>query len=417
MSSEHFGQALRRIRRERGQSLRRLAGMISYDYTYVAKVETGRQPGSLAFAQACDRALDAGGKLVARYAANPTEPKEDFVSMLRRTLLASSVLLSAESFGAASAAGSTRSVDAATAADLRAIAASYRRSYRMVPAAQLLSAAHAHLGLAVSLRPAQQPEAIRVELVSVISEMARLAAGISLMDLGRPEACGPYLDMAWQTARALDSAELQAQVLGSRSFAVAYGPDRDHRQGLAFAELACELAATGACAETRGWVAAVASERHASLGDLSACQRRLDDSRAALDAVDGDGQPWLGIGGFDQAKLLAYEGGGMVRLRRWAEAEPVLDAAVARLGDDMVRHRSSALLDRAEARLGGNDVDAACVDGAAALALAAQVQHATNLRRLESLSQRAAATGAASGVALRRDLVMVKADLASVLTV
>ena len=107
----------------------------------------------------------------------------------------------------------------------------------------------------------------------------------------------------------------------------------------------------------------------------------------------------------------------MVRLHRWADAEPVLDAAVARFGDDMVRHRCTALLDRAEARMGSRDVDAACVDAAESLALAAEVQDAQNLTRLEVLSRRAADTGAACGVALRREMVMVKADLAGVLTI
>jgi transcriptional regulator with XRE-family HTH domain len=419
MGSESFGQVLRRLRRDRGLSLRRLAGMISFDYTYLSKVEIGQQPGSLALARACDRALDAGGRLVARYTANPTGPEEDFVSMLRRTLLAGSVgLWTAESLGAAAAVAEPgRSVSAGTAADLRTVAAAYRRSYRAVPAGQLLAAARAHLELVVSLRPAQQPEAVRIELVSVISEMAKLAAVVSLWDLGKPEACDSYLDLAWQAARALGSSELQSQVLGSRSFAVAYGPGQDHRQGLEFAEMACEVAATGACPETRGWVAAIASERHASLGDLSACQRRLHDSRVALDARGDDGPRWLGLGGFDETKLLAYEGGNMVRLRRWADAEPVLDAAVARFGDDMVRHRCAALLDRAEARLGANDVDAACVDGAAALAMAAQLQNTLGLRRLDALSLRTEATGAACGVALRREMVMTKADLASVLTI
>jgi transcriptional regulator with XRE-family HTH domain len=416
MGSESFGQVLRRLRHERGLSLRRLAGMISFDYTYLSKVEIGQQPGSLDLAQACDHALDAGGQLVARYTANP-EP-EDLASMLRRTLLAGSVgLWTAEPLGAAAVTGSTRLVGTDTAADLKAIAAAYRRSYRMVPAAQLLSAAHAHLELAVSLRPAQQPDGVRLELVSVIGEMAALAAAVSLLDLGKPEACGSYLNVAWQAARAIGSAELQSVVLGCRSFAVAYGPGRDHRQGLEFAEIACEIAATGACPETRGWVAAIASERHASLGDLSTCQRRLHDSRVALDARGDDGPRWLGLGGFNETKLLAYEGGDMVRLRRWADAEPVLDAAVARFGDDMVRHRCTALLDRAEARLGADELDAACVDGVQSLALVAQVQHAQNLKRLDALSQRAAATGAACGVALRRELVMVKADLAGVVTV
>jgi transcriptional regulator with XRE-family HTH domain len=417
MGSESFGQALRRIRVSRGQSLRRLGSAIDYDHTYLSKVENGQQPGSLALARACDRALDADGALVARYTATATEP-EDLTSTLRRTFLAGSVgLFTAGTLGTASASGSVPRVTADAAADLRAVAAAYRRAYRAIPARQLLTAAQAHLELAASLRPAHQPEAIRIELVSVVGEMAALAGKVSLHDLGKAEACDPYLDVAWQAARALDSPELQAVVLASRSNAAVFRPDRNYRQGLEFAEMAFEIANTGACRETRGWVAAVASERHASLGDLAGCQRRLHDSRLALEASGDDEPTWLGLGAFNATKLLAFEGGDMLRLRRWADAELMLDAAVAQFGDDMVRHRCVALLERAEARMGSRDVDAACVDATAALALAAEVQHANVLTRLEALSRRAADTGAACGVALRREMVMVKADLAGVLTI
>jgi hypothetical protein len=144
----------------------------------------------------------------------------------------------------------------------------------------------------------------------------------------------------------------------------------------------------------------------------------LGESQTGLAALTDDGPQWLGIGGFNAAKLLAFEGGNMVRLRRWDDAEPALDAAVKRFGDDMVRHRCTALIDRAEARMaaGSGDVDAACTDAAESLTLVAEVQHAQNLRRLDELSRKTAATGAATGKALRREVLAVKAELASTLT-
>jgi len=420
MNSETFGQALRRLRGDGNKSLRGLAGITGYDYTYLSKVENGQQQGSRDLAEACDQALEADGQLVARYEATQTET-EDIGTMLRRTfLLGSAGVLAANSLGIATPARTHR-IGANTLADLRSVAASYRRSYRAVPAGQLLPAAQAHLELAMSMRPAQQPEAERIELISVVGEMAALAAVVVLLDLNKPDAAQAYLEVAWQAAKAADSPELQAIILAGRSFVSAYGPSRNHRQGLEYAELACEIAQTGACHETRGWVAAVASERHASLNDLASCQRRMDDSRAALDALD-DGDPqWLGLGGFNATKLLAYEGGNMVRLGRWSAAGPVLDAAVDQFGDDMVRHRCTALLDRAEARLGAaearpgtGDVDAACIDASSALVLAVEMQHGQSLRRLDALSRRVAATGAAAGRALRREMVSARADTAGV---
>src|ERR1700741_3015844 len=100
MSGETFGQALRRTRRERGLGLRELGRMTDFHYTYIAHVERGRQAGSPALAKACDRALDADGRLVARFTTTATE-SEDIVSLLRRTFLAGSAgLIAASGVGA-----------------------------------------------------------------------------------------------------------------------------------------------------------------------------------------------------------------------------------------------------------------------------------------------------------------------------
>jgi hypothetical protein len=70
----------------------------------------------------------------------------------------------------------------------------------------------------------------------------------------------------------------------------------------------------------------------------------------------------------------------------------------------------TALIDRAGARLGGGDVDAACDDAEEALGLVTIVQHTGNLDRVEQVATRAAATGARSGRTLRREVQLVRAD-------
>ncbi|WP_412542458.1 helix-turn-helix transcriptional regulator [Longispora sp. K20-0274] len=419
MDGETFGQALRRLRTQAGFSLRQLGVATSFDYTYIAHVEHGRQPGSLRLAERCDRALSANAELISIYRGQaagvdriPGSNVGDWSEMLRRTFVIGA---------AATAAGladidpalvrpeSGQPVGAETLVHLRDVAAGYRRSYRSVPSSELVPAARAHLDLAVSLRPAEQPPDIRTALVRTIGEMAALTGVLLMMDLGWQEAALPYLDLGWRAARALDDPELQAVVLGGKSFAVSYGAGR-HRDGLEYATLACELAATGASWETRAWVSAVASERCASLRDEAGCREHLARARNALDRVPDDETAWLGLGGFNHDKLLAYEGGDLVRLGRYREAEPLLDSAIERFDDSMARHRCTALLDRAEARFGAAEVDGACTDALAALSLASTVQHAQNLSRLDRLSRRALATGAASGRSLRRELIAVKAE-------
>ncbi|MDT0321431.1 helix-turn-helix domain-containing protein [Streptomyces millisiae] len=60
-----FGATLRRLRDERGLTLRKLANLAHYSAGWLSKVETGTGEPTLELAQACDDALEAGGELVA----------------------------------------------------------------------------------------------------------------------------------------------------------------------------------------------------------------------------------------------------------------------------------------------------------------------------------------------------------------
>ncbi len=299
-------------------------------------------------------------------------------------------------------------IDPARITDLATIAALHRRGYRDIAASRLIPAAHAHLHLTWSLRPDYQPDEARRRLLTVIGEMAALVGTLLLLDQQRPLDAHRYVELAWSAAAGADNPELQAVVLGVRSFHAAHGAG-DHRAGLEHAERARVIAAAGGSVETRGWVSAVASERAASLGDLAGCQRLLEESRVAL-AAPADETPVLGIGEFTADKLVAYEGGDLVRVGRYRDAEPALTAAIDNLGPYLHRHRGTALIDRAEARLAAGDVDAACDDGRAALQLVAQVEHAGNFDRIHTLATRAHATGSSTGRALLDQVLDLTAD-------
>ncbi len=92
-SGESFGAALRRIRQGRGLSLDMLATRVTYDKSYVSKVENGKKRGSREFAAAVDRALTANGQLLAAWQAteeNRTQRVQTavpFDGMHRRTTL------------------------------------------------------------------------------------------------------------------------------------------------------------------------------------------------------------------------------------------------------------------------------------------------------------------------------------------
>ncbi|WP_156757021.1 helix-turn-helix domain-containing protein [Actinokineospora pegani] len=73
---ESFGEALKRVRKERGLSLADLQGVTRFSRSHLGNVETGQRPPTEALAKLCDEALDAGGLLTrlaasARTAAGP----------------------------------------------------------------------------------------------------------------------------------------------------------------------------------------------------------------------------------------------------------------------------------------------------------------------------------------------------------
>jgi transcriptional regulator with XRE-family HTH domain len=416
-----FGAKLRQLREARGLSARRLSALVPFSGGYVNQYETGARRPTPEMAQRLDTVLGANGELAALVSEIHDAPSGDtpavatvdtraaagWGDMLRHTTqLSPPTWAGLDMFGGARA----RRLAPEAINSLGEVAAHYRRAYHAVPSSRLLPAALAHLDLVMSLHPEVQPERQRSALLTTVGEMAALAGVLIGLDAAQSRAALSYLDLAWAAARAADDVELQAVTLGCRSFALAYGSG-DHRDGLDCVDLARELAADGGvCPETRGWVAAVASERCASIGDLSGCCERLDESREALAETDDSGVVWRGVGGFNAGKLRAYEGGDMVRLRRYQDAAPILDNAIACLDETLQRHRATALIDRAEAHLGINDIDAACADAREALELVTQVQHAGNFERIQRVADRGTATGALSARQLRREIKLTRAD-------
>lgn len=239
---------------------------------------------------------------------------------------------------------------------------------------------------------------MRQLLLRSVGESAVLTAALLLADLARYSDALPYLALAQNAAREYGDPDVTAVVLACRSFLASFSGDSPVRAA-DFAEAAVNASIDGeAGPTTRGWVAAVCSEQLAVLGDERGSRTRLDAARDAVTNPEPD-QAWAGVGTFDVAKVTAYEGGNLVRLGRPGDAVAVLDKALAALEPTMHRHRCTALIDRAEARLAGGQVDASCVDATAALHIAAHTEHVLSVQRVHRLAQAALPTKA---VAVRR---------------
>jgi hypothetical protein len=136
-----------------------------------------------------------------------------------------------------------------------------------------------------------------------------------------------YLAVAARAAQQSGDDELMAITLACRAFHSAYSGDP--ADGLAFASEALSVADKG-CIHPRshGWVAAVTSEMHASLGEHPQCMRALDIAASHLGRPMPP-EPWKGIGAFSEDKLTAYRGGDLMRLGRYREAQAELRGALA----------------------------------------------------------------------------------------
>jgi hypothetical protein len=124
-----------------------------------------------------------------------------------------------------------------------------------------------------------------------------------------------------------------------------------------------------------------------------------------------DERSWSGIGSFDLAKLTAYQGGNYRRLGDHGNAIRVLDTALANLDPSMLRHRATALIDRAEAHYEASQIDAACADARAALALVADTQHIDTMNRAEKIARSILTSNSRGAHQLWQDVLSLKATI------
>ncbi|MGH3516655.1 MAG: helix-turn-helix domain-containing protein [Haloechinothrix sp.] len=74
MATDRTRDALRRLRTDRGMSLRQLAAQTHCDHSWLANIEVGRRwPGDRNWVEQADLALDADGAIVAAWDGDQRE--------------------------------------------------------------------------------------------------------------------------------------------------------------------------------------------------------------------------------------------------------------------------------------------------------------------------------------------------------
>ena len=297
-------------------------------------------------------------------------------------------------------------VDAETCEGLADVMLSYRQVYRSASPGGLLAPVCGTLELLAELAPGSGR--YRDTMVSLIGQAAALVGAILMFDLDDFAAAKQYLAIGAKAARQAADSELMAIVLACQAFRATYSGDP--RAGTAFAQGALDVAAIEIHPRSHGWVAAVASEMHATLGpgEKAPCMAALDIAAEQL-ARPMPEQPWAGIGAFDDGKLAAYRGGDLMRLGDHASAQAQLQAALDQLSPALAKHRCTAHIDLAEAYAYDNEPGHAASHAGSALEIISSTRHADSLRRVENIHTAIGSSGTAEARELGARLLEFKA--------
>jgi transcriptional regulator with XRE-family HTH domain len=253
--AQPFASELRRLRAERGLSVRDLAARIHHGKSYVHDLETGRRPPTEAIARRLDDALAGAGRL-AMHVRPATAGGVDDDSEMEALELVRRITAS--------------DVSTQTLLGLEQAKDRMSMEYATTPPAELLSRVRRHLDYAVSLVDARKTLSQHRRLLVIGGWLALLRATLHI-DLRQEAAADAYLVTAAQLADEANHPEIAAWCLETRAWDVLTAGD--FQQALELSQGAQVVAPRGSSA----YVQATAQEGRAwaRLGDRQQTGRVL----------------------------------------------------------------------------------------------------------------------------------------------
>ncbi|MBT8227169.1 MAG: helix-turn-helix transcriptional regulator [Dactylosporangium sp.] len=383
MSGETFGQALRRLRQERGLSLRSLQAIARYDFTYLGQVERGEKPGSLELATTCDRALGLGGELIKSYrrSAMPLAGLTDGEDEMRRRTAMKALAVAPLAVAPFALAVENGDDTAGEVARLESNAQIYRSLYHSANSpADLLGLTRNHLASTVDVLRSASSGSRRLRVLRNRSEIGMLAGRLAFFDLHDPTAARGYYGLAYEAATQAGEHALASAALGHLAFVPA--SEGNVTAAAAYLGGAVEHADSTGTPILRSWIAAIEAELLAS-ADPEASLRALDQAEDMLGHPSQAAVPnWFDY--YSADRLAGFRGYTLLKLGRAEQARTALSTALAGLAPTAVKQRAVFLTDVASTYLNGNaDVERACslaTDGVANLALAGYATAKDRLR-------------------------------------
>lgn len=299
-----FGAQLRRMRTERGWSLRDLATQITYNRGYIGRVEQGEKFPERLFAERADAAIGARGALIESWAAEADERQN------------------AERMGRLLTASVKDSLRLLTAAEERHDLTQISEGVSALAVAYLGTPPGPMLQDAVELR-AEILQRLREkhyrphELTDLYLMLGRLQGVLAYaaLDLGSADAAMTHAQAAWTCAEHAGDNELRAWVRGTQSLIARFQGEYANALDYVHDGLRYKARGTGRIRLLCG-----VAQCHANLGDSLGANRALDlaqterEHLTTTDSVEG-------LFGFSIAKQHYYAGSSLIWLAGGADAE------------------------------------------------------------------------------------------------
>lgn len=374
MAAESFGEALRRLRRERGySSIRQFAEAVNYSIPYLSEIERGAKQANQRVATACDRVLGTGHFLTALVEAEAPVAPDDASTTLESdfvTLREVAMAAAHESTSRAAAEGSV-SVSPTSIEQVRSDVELVAARYGEIPPVDLLLEARRVRDLAIKLADRTRRPSQTSDLYITAGQACALMA-VASFDLNVWQAATEQARAAYLYGEIVNSDSLQAWARGFQAL-TAYWSGRPE-EATRLADAGLELAPSGTPSIR---LYNIAARAWSHLGDTERTRAALASAERERDSIGANGTDDLhdrigGQFGWGPARQAMCSASALLRIGDVDHA-----IAQARLAIELrQKDRTGALVDaKAAADLAAAEVERGNLDAAeAALAIAWDVE-------------------------------------------
>lgn len=372
-----LGGHMRRLRLASGLTLMTLGKMTGYSWQHIGAIERGNVAPSEELVIACDRALAAGGRLIAAF---PAVVREQASLRHKREAARRDGVMSADLdvdwSRLAAAARRPSAVSTALVEELEQITDRQRLLYHELSSAEMLISVEAHLGLLVSLMRGIQNAPLRHRIASAAVEAAGFAAWLWL-DLGDQFKMNTLYGMTGSLLEEADNPGLGCYIAGYQALAAeASGMGRE---AIRYAEAARNQAPSTSSKVALSWLSAIGANAVALTCDRRSALSLLGQACDYFGAANGK-EEWMYD--FDHSALAVYRGQCHLRLGQPREAVAALQVGLAELPDGCDRRAAFLAIGLAEAYLRGHELDGAIHHANRALAVFAARGSTAGLMRV-----------------------------------